>query len=199
MQSICSVFEQLNPAVWVVTAAAGDRRGGLVATFVNPASLCPLPPAVDAEPGAMPDLPRVVLGVARQHHTWGLIEASNAFALHLIGEEHLEWVWRFGLCSGRDVDKLAGLASERAATGSPLLSDAFGWLDCRVESRLDTGDRTVYLAAVVQGRWRGRGALLTVRRLLELTPAERLGELKEQLARDAAVDAAAIRAWRQRP
>ena len=201
MKGIGSVFEQLNPAVWIVTASANGNQGGLVATFVNQASLCPLltapSPATDTPRLVPPDSPRVLVGLARQHHTWQLIEASNAFALHLLGEEHLEWVWRFGLRSGRDVNKLEGLATTTSDTGSPVLMDALGWLDCRVEARLDTGDRTIYLAAVSSGQLSRRDPPLTARRLLQLAPAERLRELKEQLVRDTAVDAAAIRAWRQ--
>jgi flavin reductase (DIM6/NTAB) family NADH-FMN oxidoreductase RutF len=178
------LFAQLDRELWVVTAAAAGRRGGLIATFVSQASL-------------VPELPRVLVGIAKQHHTWNLVEASGAFGLHLLGEEHLDLVWRFGLRTGRDRDKLAGLAVETAATGSPLLADAPGWLDCRVEARLDTGDRTVYLAEVVASRLSRPGSLLTVKCLLRLAPPERLRELKEQVVRDCGVDAAAIRAWRQ--
>jgi flavin reductase (DIM6/NTAB) family NADH-FMN oxidoreductase RutF len=179
-----AVFAELDRELWLLTAAAGGRRGGLIATFVSQASL-------------VPDLPRVLAGVAKQHHTRGLIEAGGAFGLHLLGEEHLDWVHRFGLRSGRDGDKLTGLAVETAVTGSPLLAEAPAWLDCRVEARLDTGDRTVYLAAVVASRLRRPGPPLTVKRLLQLAPADRLRELKEQMVRDSGIDAAAIRAWRQ--
>jgi flavin reductase (DIM6/NTAB) family NADH-FMN oxidoreductase RutF len=72
-----------------------------------------------------------------------------------------------------------------------------GWLDCRVEDRLDTGDRTVYLAAVVAARLENHAAPLTVRRMLELAPADKRKELKEQIARDCAVDAPAIEGWRR--
>lgn len=179
-----ALFAQLDRELWLLTAAADGRRGGLIATFVSQASL-------------VPELPRVLVGVAKQHHTWGLIEASDAFGLHLLDEAHVEWVHGFGLRSGRDGDKLAGLTLTTAATGSPLLADAPGWLDCRVEARLDTGDRTVYLAAVVASRLTRPGPPLTVKRLLQLAPPDRLRELKEQVARDCAVDAAAIRAWRR--
>ena len=37
---------------------------------------------------------------------------------------------------------------------------------------------------------------LTLKRLLQLAPAERLQDLREGMARDALADAAAIRAWR---
>src|SRR5437764_11333902 len=113
-----TLFDCLDPPLWLVTAQAGARRGGLIATFVNEASI-------------VPDLPRMVVGLARQHLTWELVEASSAFALHLLRADQVDLVYRFGLCSGREVDKLAGLRHHTGATGSPLLEDALGWLDCR--------------------------------------------------------------------
>jgi len=178
-----SLFARTDRELWLLTAAAAGRGGGLIATFVSQASI-------------VPDLPRVLVGLAKQHHTHGLVEASGAFALHLLGEKQLDWVWRFGLCSGRDVDKFDGLAVTARATGSPLLSDALGWLDCRVEARLDTGDRTVCLAEVVRSQVGGSAPPLTMSRMLALAPPDRLKELLEQMTRDVAVDATLIRAWR---
>src|SRR5207249_10092645 len=130
--------------------------------------------------------------------TWGLVEAAGAFALHLLAEDQLDRVWRFGLESGRDGDKLAGLPVRVGATGAPLLTDVPALLECRVEARWDSGDRTVYLAEVVEGALANPGPVLTMRRLIELAPPARLRQLKEGLVRDAAVDAAAIRQWRAR-
>ena len=171
--------------LWIVTAANGPRRGGLVATFVCLASL------VD-------ELPRMLIALATQHHTHQLIEASGAFGLHLIAARQLEWVWHFGLQSGRDVDKLAGLSCESGVTGAPLLSEAIGWLDCRVETRLETGDRTAYLAEVVAARMNRSELPLTATELLRIAPPERLEQLKKQRERDSRIDAQAILAWRAR-
>jgi flavin reductase (DIM6/NTAB) family NADH-FMN oxidoreductase RutF len=181
---IAALFGQLDREVWLVTARAGSRQGGLIATFVSQASI-------------VPDLPRMLVGIARQHFTWELIEASGAFGLHLLGEEHLDWVYRFGMEKGRQVDKLAGLAVRAGITGSPVLVDARGWLDCRVEARLETGDRTIFLAEVVDGDLTRPGPLLTTKRLSQLASADKLQQLKEQMAHDSAVDAAAILAWRR--
>jgi flavin reductase (DIM6/NTAB) family NADH-FMN oxidoreductase RutF len=178
------LFQGLDRELWLVTAQAGPRRGGLIATFVGQASL-------------VPELPRVLVGLARQHHTRELVEQSAAFGLHLLGEEHLDWVWRFGLRSGRDVDKLDGLATRPGPSGAPRLVGARGWLDCRVEARLDTGDRTVYLAEVLDAQLAADSRPILMRsRMIELAPAERRGELREQMLRDCLVDAAAIRRWR---
>lgn len=178
-----ALFAQTDRELWLVTARAGARQGGLIATFVCHASL-------------PPELPRVLVAIAKQHHTWQLIEDSGAFALHLVGEEQLDHVWRFGLASGRDVDKFAGRAVQQGTTGSPLLEDTLGWVDCRVEARFDTGDRTAYLAEVVDAQLHRRDPPLTMRRLLQLAPADKLQELRRQREHDSAVDAAAIRSWR---
>ena len=144
----------------------------------------------------MPELPRVVVGLAKQHHTWELVEASGAFALHLLGERHIEWAWRFRLSTGHDGDKFVGLPVRPGKC--PLLDDALGWLECQVEAKLDTGDRTLYLAEVMDGQTHGDDKPLTVQRMLQLAPADKRAELKRQMLRDAAVDAEAIRAWRPR-
>ena len=171
--------------LWIVTAADGPRRGGLVATFVCLASL-------------VEELPRVLIALATQHHTHRLIETSGAFGLHLIAARQLDWVWHFGLQSGRDVDKLAGWKLESGVTGAPLLSDAIGWLDCRVETRMEIGDRTVYLAEVVTACMNHREIPLTANELMKIAPSERLEQLKQTRERDSRIDAQAILAWRAR-
>jgi flavin reductase (DIM6/NTAB) family NADH-FMN oxidoreductase RutF len=179
-----ALFARLDRELWLVTASAGDRRGGLIATFVSQASI-------------VPGMPRMILGVARQHYTWGLIEASGAFGLHLIAPVQIDWVWRFGLQSGRDADKLAGLETDVGASGAPRLRGTPGWLDCRVEARLDTGDRTLYLAEVLAAEAPGNRTFLTVSQLRELAPEDRRRAMQEQMTRDIGVDAAAIAAWRR--
>jgi flavin reductase (DIM6/NTAB) family NADH-FMN oxidoreductase RutF len=178
-----ALFRLTDRELWLVTAAAGPRQGGLIATFVCHASL-------------PTELPRVLIAIARHHQTWQLIEESRCFALHLIGEGQLELVWRFGLASGRDIDKFAGLEVQRGTTGSPLLQGALGWVECRVEAGFDTGDRTAWLAEVIEARLERRDRPLSMQRLLELAPPDKLQELRRQREHDALLDAEAIRAWR---
>lgn len=178
------LFARINRELWVVTSRDAERRGGLIATFVSNASL------VDS-------LPRVLVALAKQQYTRELIEASRSFGLHLISAGQLEWVWNFGIGSGRDRDKLSGYAVEYAKTGTPLLSEALGWLDCRVETTLDTGDRTVYVAEVVAARSIGNEPPLTVHELLRIAPPDRLKDMESLRERDSSRDAQAILAWRR--
>jgi flavin reductase (DIM6/NTAB) family NADH-FMN oxidoreductase RutF len=175
MPDTSDIVRLLDREVWLVSAAHQGRRGGLIATFVDQASI-------------VPDMPRMLVGIAKQHHTWALIEASRAFTLHLLDETRIDWVWRFGLQSGHATDKFAGF---------PELTGAVAWMKCRVETSLDIGDRTLYLAQVLESRLEANTLPLTLKRLLQLAPPERLRMLRDAMVRDADIDAAAIRAWRE--
>jgi flavin reductase (DIM6/NTAB) family NADH-FMN oxidoreductase RutF len=183
-KEIGRLLERVDREVWIVTAAHEGRRAGLVATFVAPASI-------------VPEMPRVIAGIAKTHETWQLIEDSRAFALHLVDETQADLVWRFGLQSSRDVDKFAGLEVGTACSGSPILRDALAWIDSRVETRMDTGDRTIFLGEVCDGGSRSESRPLTLQKLLALAPPETKKVLKEQFDADAASDAEAIKSWRQ--
>jgi flavin reductase (DIM6/NTAB) family NADH-FMN oxidoreductase RutF len=215
VDAFSEIFERLDRELWIVTARDGERRSGLVASYVARVSL-------------VPALPRVTIALAKHHFTHELIEASGAFCMHLFGEDQIDWVWRFGIPSGRDVDKLSGLATTTGASGAPILAGALAWLDCRVEARMDTGDRTVFLGEVLDagygiqrtghgdlrsGTVRGQASAvssaetetraqhwtpLTFKRLLELAPAERLQEMKHVVERDIELDGEAILEWRCR-
>jgi len=182
---IGKVYAQLDPPLWLVTAAGGFRYGGLIATTVTQASI-------------VSEMPRQLITVDRRHNTHALIEGSGAFAMHLIDETQLDLVWRFGLQSGRDIDKFAGLLFRTGATGSPLLPEALAWFDCRVEARMDSGDRTVYLAAVVDGRLERTDPPLTSRRFFELAPPDKQKIMSEQYEHDARLDAESIQQWRDK-
>ena len=183
MTDITDIMRLLDREIWLVTAADENRRGGLIATFVSQASI-------------VPEAPRMVVGIARQHHTWQLIEASRRFTLHVLDETQIDWVWRFGLQTGHATDKFAGLPMLDAGNGAPRLPGVIAWLDCRVETSLDTGDRSIYLAEVTESRLDRAASPLTLTRLLQLAPPERLAELRAGMQRDATIDAAAIAAWR---
>lgn len=48
-----------------------------------------------------------------------------------------------------------GIAHTTAITGAPLLTEAVGWADCRIEGEIETGDHTAFLARALEV---GRGA-----------------------------------------
>jgi flavin reductase (DIM6/NTAB) family NADH-FMN oxidoreductase RutF len=184
--AIRNVLSAVDRTAWIITSSHGDALGGLVATFVSEASL-------------VPAMPRLAVGIARHHHTWELISQSGVFAAHLVDEANAELLWSFGLGSGRERDKFAGVRWRRAPSRSPLLEGALAWLDCAVEAALDIGDRTIFVAAVVDGNRNRPGAPITANRVMELAGDERRSRLDEERRRDEKLDAAAILRWRAAP
>jgi len=179
------IFKRLDRELWLITAQAGTERSGLIATYVASVSL-------------VPSLPRVTIALAKHHFTCELIEKCGAFCMHLIGREQIDWVWHFGIQSGRNCDKLAACKTVTGQSGAPRLIDALAWLDCRVESRLDAGDRIIYLAEALDARLERSEMPLTFNQLLQLAPAEKLRELKLGTERDVEFDRQAILDWRRR-
>jgi flavin reductase (DIM6/NTAB) family NADH-FMN oxidoreductase RutF len=136
LTAIDAALRLIDREVWVITAAAGKRRGGLVATWVSAAS-------IDRE------RPVLMAGVAPNHFTAELIDASGVFAAHLLRPDQPDLAWNFARDSGRDRDKLADFATQCARQGPPILVDCLAWYDCRVFNRYDAGDRLFYWADVV--------------------------------------------------
>lgn len=178
------VFRLVERPLWIVTAADGARRGGLLASWVYQASLDP-------------QRPMVLAGLASNHFTAELVEASGCLALHLIGAGQIELAWRFGLGSGREVDKLAGLAWREGQTGAPLLADCLAWLEARVLTTLDSGDRRYVFADVVAGDGAEQGQPLTDAELFASASEAQRAQLLAQLQADVAAQRPRHDAWRR--
>jgi flavin reductase (DIM6/NTAB) family NADH-FMN oxidoreductase RutF len=181
---IDSVLRLIDREVWIVTAASRGGRGGLVATWVWQAS-------VDRE------RPVVLVGIAPNHHTADLIDASESFALHLISADHVELAWNFAFGSGRDRDKLADLDFHAGGTGSPILHDCLAWLECRVFARLAAGDRNFYWADVIDAAQHSRDKPLTERELFALASEAQRRQLGDERRRDIVIQAPLHRQWRE--
>ena len=159
MPDISDILRLVDREIWLLTSADQERQGGMIATFVNQASI-------------VPEAPRTLVGIGPQHHTWQRIEASRAFTLHLLDESHLDWVWRFGLANRTGgTDKFAGLEMIPRRQRRPRLP---GCRLARLPGRtsMDTGDRTIYLAEVLDSRLEKATQPLTLKRLLQLAPPE---------------------------
>lgn len=144
----------------IVTAAAGDRRSGQAAVSVHGASI-------------LPDRPRLTVGLWKSNLTHDLAQQAGAFAVHLLRADQDQLVYRFGLQSGQDVDKFAGIDVTTGIGGAPLLPDCLAIFQCRVAAALDAGDHTLFLADVEHSRTLSSGQPLWWRDLQRRMPPER--------------------------
>ena len=181
-QGVESVLAQIKRELWLVTAADQERRGGVVATWVSQATL-------DAEPAI------IVVSLATNHFTRELVDASQTFSLHLIGQRHSELALRFASASGKNQDKFAGLDWTTGLTGAPRILDVVSWMDCEVRARLSTGDRVYYWAEVVAGEVVTDEPVLTDADWFPMLTPEQLADISGDRERDIKLQRPRLKNW----
>ena len=92
----------------------------------------------------VPSMPRVIVQIYKRNYSHEMVYRSGAFALNYLRIDQLQYIKDFGLVSGRDVDKLGNVPHTLKSSGSPILEDCWGYLDCRVVNAMDGGDMTCF-------------------------------------------------------
>ncbi|MEV0562977.1 flavin reductase [Dactylosporangium sp. NPDC050588] len=128
-----SVLAQWPSGVSVVTTVAGDGWHGMTASSFSSVSMDP---------------PLILVCLNRRITTHALIEASGVFAVSVLAKDQTMVGRRFAGHEGV-ADRFAGGAWETRVTGAPVLTDAVGWLDCRVVHAYAGGDHTIFVGAVL--------------------------------------------------
>ena len=120
----------------------------------------------------VPDQPRVVVQLYKTNHSHNMVLSSGALALNFLKPDQINLIGDFGLVSGRDQEKLAEFDTSTGESGSPILSDCYGYLDCRVVNAMDGGDMTCFLADVIGGKTLAGGEPLWWRDARHVLPQE---------------------------
>jgi flavin reductase (DIM6/NTAB) family NADH-FMN oxidoreductase RutF len=144
-----SVLRMFTYGLHAITAAHEGQVALMTANFITQSAFTP---------------PHVTLAVEVDSKTHRLIEASRAFAVNVFASGQRELAGQLGRQSAKTPEKIEGVAWKPGpATGSPVLEDCLGWLECRVTGSLPSGDHTVYVAEVVEAGASGReGTPLTM-------------------------------------
>ena len=178
-----SIFNLTNPEIYVLTAAHEGQVSGQVATWVTLAAL-------------VPEHLRVVTILSSRNFTFGLIQESKRFVLHLLAEGQQDWLPLFGLYSMREVDKFAGITIKRTAEGIPILPDTCGWAECQIVQEVDLGDRTIVIADVVNHRVYPERKTLCLIEAIAGLPPEVVQELAAKRLEDIECDQALMESHR---
>ena len=135
---ISPMMGQLWSPIAAVTSGWEGKLNAQIAVAISAASI-------------VPSLPRVLVQIYKRNLSHDLIYRSGAFALNFLRPDQLQLIPDFGLVSGRDKDKLDDVAFELGTSGSPVLQECWGYLDCRVVNALDGGDMTCFLGEILEG------------------------------------------------
>jgi flavin reductase (DIM6/NTAB) family NADH-FMN oxidoreductase RutF len=135
--AIGDLFRKLTLGVYVVGVAHGVRRDAFTAAWVMQVSFDPLLLALSINP---------------ENASYPLLRGGRSFAVNVLKREQLDLARRLGTRSGRDEDKLTGVAWHPGRTGAPILEEALAYFDCELTQSLPAGDHELVLGRVMEGR-----------------------------------------------
>ncbi|MCC5636864.1 diflavin flavoprotein [Nostoc sp. CHAB 5844] len=122
----------------VLTAKQEDRASAMLASWVAQASFNP---------------PGLTIAVAKDRAVEPLTHSGNEFVLNILQEgNHLGLMKHFLKPFGPGQDRFADVATEESTNGSPILTDALAYLECKVQNRMESGDHWLVYATVENGK-----------------------------------------------
>ena len=154
MGTFDDLVTQLDPAMAIVTASAGDERAGCLIGFHAQCSIEP---------------ERYVVWLSKANHTYRVALHASDLAVHFVDESELELARLFGTTSGDEADKFDRCDWEADDSGVPLLTDCPDRFVARKVALLDEGSDHVCIVLEPTRSWATGGL-----RPLRLSTARKL-------------------------
>ena len=135
-EPIADFMQMLSTGVYVVGVTDGHRTNAFTASSVMPVSYKPVVVAV---------------AVGVDHASRSLLHAGKSFTINVLKADQIELARHFGLVSGRQTNKLAGVRWRPGLSGAPILLDTLAYIECELATAVPAGDHELVLGKVVDG------------------------------------------------
>lgn len=141
-------LHKISYGLYIIGAA---KEGNLNAQVANTViQVCSEPPTIS-----------VCINKKNLTHTY--IENSRAFSISILAQDTpLKFIGGFGFKSGREANKLEGVAYRIGNTGSPIITDnAVAYLEAKVISQCDVHTHTIFVGEITDARILKEGEPMT--------------------------------------
>lgn len=139
---------RISGGLYIITAHKGDINGAMLASWVSQASFKPL---------------GLTIAVAKDRAIESLMQVSDRFVLNILEEGNYQALMKHFLKRfPPGADRFEGVNTQTATNGSPILTDALAYVECKVESRMELSDHWIVYASVNAGRVSKADALTAV-------------------------------------
>lgn len=133
---IARALGRVPSGLFIVTTVRDRRPVGFLGSFVMQMGFEP---------------PTVCVGVGKTRPHLEDIRRSGRFALSVLDAQSRPLMGTFLRKLPEGVSAFDGLALLHSASGSPVLSGALAWVDCKLTGEFETGDHIVVFGEVVEG------------------------------------------------
>lgn len=93
--------------------------------------------------------PLVLISLEKITRTHGLVKAAGVFGVSILGEDQRVLSDRFAGRESELSNRFDNVETFALETGSPLLSEAIAFFDCRVATTHDAGTHTIFISEVL--------------------------------------------------
>lgn len=139
---------RISGGLYIITAKKGDIKGAMLASWVSQASFQPL---------------GFTVAVAKDRAIESLMQVGDRFVLNVLEEGNYQTLMKHFLKRfPPGADRFAGVNTQAAENGSPILTDALAYMECSVKSRMELSDHWIVYAIVDNGRVSKPDALTAV-------------------------------------
>ncbi|MGF1568730.1 MAG: diflavin flavoprotein [Nodosilinea sp.] len=122
----------------IVTAKQGELSSAMLASWVSQASFTP---------------PGFTVAVAKDRAIESLMYPGHSFVMNILAEgQQVGPMKHFLKPFGPGEDRFAGVETETATNGAPILQEGIAYLECTVAERMECGDHWLVYATVEAGR-----------------------------------------------
>lgn len=134
-ESFRKVMSQFASGVTVVTTTFDGSNYGLTVSAFTSVSLTP---------------PLVLVCIDKRIQPHDMIAKAGVFAVNILCADQVDLGMRFAGMVPGVTDRFEGLAYATSTTGSPILADTLGWVDCAVWRQYGGGDHSIFVGEVLQ-------------------------------------------------
>ncbi|MCP6757395.1 MAG: diflavin flavoprotein [Fischerella sp. CENA71] len=129
---------RISGGLYIITAQKGDVKSAMLASWVSQASFKPL---------------GISIAVAKDRAIESLMQVGDKFVLNVLEEGNYQSLMKHFLKRfAPGADRFAGIRTQPAQNGTPILTDALAYMECEVTSRMDCGDHWIVYSTVEAGR-----------------------------------------------
>ncbi|MDJ0733728.1 MAG: diflavin flavoprotein [Nostocaceae cyanobacterium] len=129
---------RISGGLYIITAKKGDVQSAMLASWVSQASFKPL---------------GVSIAVAKDRAIESLMQVGDKFVLNVLEEGNYQGLMKHFLKRfAPGADRFAGVKTQEAENGSPILADALAYMECEVASRMDGGDHWIVYSTIYAGK-----------------------------------------------
>ena len=129
-----AMVAEMDYPMFIVTTSAAGRLAGCLVGFVTQTSIHPQ---------------RMLVGISRRNHTFGVACAADALAVHFPGADRMDLAELFGGETGDEIDKFARCEWREGPEGLPILAGCPSWAVGTIAERVDIGDHVGFVLDVV--------------------------------------------------